>query len=148
MLEGPLMVDTGYWVGLARSADQHHERALAWQAHIDARRLKLLTTDWVLLETFRVLRSRRVRAPIDAVIECIEAIRADPGVEICHVTPEIREAGWRRVVTQREVGYSWEDTTTIEIMRSRRLQHVLAFDHHFQAAKLSPLMRSEPDAYS
>lgn len=148
MMDGPLVADTAYFVALARAADQHHRRAADWQRFVDRRHLRLVTTDWVLLEVFRVLRSERVHAPLDLVIDAIEAIRADPGVEICPVTPELRDAGWARLRKDRGVGYSWEDATTIEIALSRGLEHVLTFDHGFQASGLTPLLRAEPGAYA
>ena len=148
MLLGPLMVDSGYWLALSRGADQHHVRARAWQALVEHHGLRLLTTDWVLLETLRALTSRRLRVPRAQALAVISAIQDDPGVAVLHVSPEVRDEAWRALVASPDRTRSWTDASTFILMRRHGIQHALAYDRHFEDEQLHALLRSEPAAYA
>ena len=121
-------VDTGFWVALLFSRDNHHEEArLLWEEDLGP----LLCTNHVVGETWTFLRRRAGHGKAVAFLDAIQASRR---VVLSYVdeASEAEALRWLRRHDERE--YSFVDATSFAVMRRRRLTEALAFDDEFQAA--------------
>jgi predicted nucleic acid-binding protein len=118
--------DTSFWVARHIASDGRHEVA---------RRLepgrRIVTTEWVLGETWTVVVHRLNHA---AAVSCLEAIRRLPGVVVEPVTPADLKAAWTWLSRHDERRYSFVDALSFRVMQRRRLTEALAFDGDFAAA--------------
>ncbi|MGH8993457.1 MAG: type II toxin-antitoxin system VapC family toxin [Acidimicrobiia bacterium] len=118
--------DTSFWFARHVATDRRHE---------EARRIRpgphVVTTEWVLGETWTLV-NRRVGH--GAARACVEAIRRLPGVDIEPVTIGDLSSAWRWLERHDEREYSFVDAVSFSVMRRRRLTEALAFDGDFTAA--------------
>lgn len=85
-----LFLDTAYAVALANPTDTHHARARKLAEEIRMADARMITTQAVLLEIGNSLSRLRFRV---AGGRLLEALGADPGVEVVELTQELFSAG-------------------------------------------------------
>ncbi|HEU0301951.1 MAG TPA: PIN domain-containing protein [Longimicrobium sp.] len=132
----PLFLDTGFLIALNASDDQHHQRAVDFWRKLD-RTTSLLTTTYIVDEvvTFFNSRGRHAKA-----VEIGTLLMTNRLVELVHVDEDLFRAGWTYFARHSDKRYSLTDCISFELMRSRGLQQVLAFDAHFEQAGFTRLM--------
>ena len=118
--------DTSFWFARHQPADRHHRTARQIEPGP-----KIITTDWVLGETWTLTNRWGDHA---GAVGCLEAIRGLPGVEIEVVTAADLTAAWGWLARHDERPYSFVDAVSFRIMHRRRLTEALAFDGDFSAA--------------
>jgi predicted nucleic acid-binding protein len=118
--------DTSFWVARHVPEDDHHDVA---------RRIepgpRVITTEWVLGETWTVINNWGNHA---RAVRCIEAIRRLPGVEVEPVTATDLKASWTWLGHHDERPYSFVDAVSFRVMQRRRISEALTFDSDFGAA--------------
>lgn len=132
-----LFVDTWGWLVLADSKDPAHARAVSERR----RRLapgRLITTDYVLDETFTRLFSRctfaLARQFSDAVLEAAEPAGL---LQIERITPERFDAAYRLRLRHRDKpGISFTDLTSFVVMKELGIREALTADAHFKQIHL------------
>lgn len=127
-----IFVDTGAWVALEDVKDSHHETALQFKRELLRERTRLITTSYVLDESYTLLlldvgylKTVRFKHAID------EMIRLKLVVAF-HVTPDIEVEAWK--VFERfnqDKQWSFTDCTSKVMMERLGLVEVFTFDHHF-----------------
>jgi predicted nucleic acid-binding protein len=70
-----LFADTFYWVALLNRGDAAHGRATAFPL---GQSVRLLTTEWVLVEVADALSDLRLRRPVVSFIRSLRSTRASP----------------------------------------------------------------------
>lgn len=118
--------DTSFWVARHEPKDRHHDTARG----IDPGP-RILTTEWVLGETWTVINRWGRHG---GAVAYLEAIRGLPGVAIEPVTPADLKAAWVWLSRHDERPYSFVDAVSFRVMQRRRLTEALAFDGDFSAA--------------
>jgi predicted nucleic acid-binding protein len=122
----PRFADTSFWFALHVAADRRHD---------EARRLRpgpsVLTTEWVLGETWTLMNRRINHA---AAVACIAGIRRLRGVTVEPVTDADLKAAWQWLERHDERRYSFVDAISFRVMQRRRITDALAFDGDFAAA--------------
>jgi predicted nucleic acid-binding protein len=123
--------DTSFWFARYNARDRRH---------VDARRIdpgpRVVTTEWVLGETWTLMTRRQSHAAARA---CIESIRRLPGVEVAAVTEADLSASWLWLARHDERPYSFVDAVSFRVMQRRRLTEALTFDGDFAAAGFVPV---------
>jgi predicted nucleic acid-binding protein len=123
--------DTSFWFARYNARDRRHA---------DARRIepgpRVVTTEWVLGETWTLMAQRESHAAARA---CVESIRLLPGVEVAAVTDADLSASWRWLTRHDERPYSFVDAVSFRVMQRRRLTEALTFDSDFAAAGFVPV---------
>ena len=118
--------DTSFWVARAVPEDAHHDAA---------RRIepgpRVVTTEWVLGETWTVVNNWGNHA---RAVRVLEAIRRLPGVEVEPVAPGEIKASWAWLARHDERPYSFVDAVSFQVMHRRRIREALTFDADFAAA--------------
>ena len=131
-----VFADTGYWVALFNPQDQLHQKAITNSMSLG--KVRLLTTEMVLDELLTALSKLPVRP---YAIRGVETVRANPNVEVVPQTSiQFREAFelYKRM-TDKE--WSLTDCASFEIMKVRGITEALAYDHHFEQAGFTALLR-------
>jgi predicted nucleic acid-binding protein len=126
-----VFVDTSAWIALGSQDDQYHQPAVDFFKILDSERARLVTSDFVLCETYTGL-SGTVRPQV------IESFRnwvfssMDKGRLILErVGPGIFDAAWDILMRYYEHGPSYTDCTSIVIAESISADCAFAFDNHF-----------------
>ncbi len=122
-----VFVDTSAILALVNSKDEHHPRAQKGFESLLSRKAGLVTSSYVLLETYALLARRMGLA-------AVQAFRSDfvPLCEVAWVDETVHEAALDLFIERRKRGLSLADTTSFIVMRTRRLDEVFCFDPHFE----------------
>jgi len=122
----PVFIDTSALLGALNARDSCHEEAAALFAALASRRTRLLTTSYVLLETYAlvgrrlgVAQARRFRAEFASLLD------------IVWVDADLHERGldvWLRAGSR---DLSLVDTVSFALLEELGLREALAFDQHF-----------------
>ena len=121
-----VFVDTSALVALLNPADDVHERAAAAFARLRARKAILVTTSYVLVETYALL-GRRLG------IDAVRSFRADfaPLMRVIWVDGTLHDAGLDLLAERRRRQLSLVDAGSFAAMRQGGVDEAFAFDLHF-----------------
>jgi uncharacterized protein len=124
----PVFVDTSALYALLVRSDARHDAARRAFHGLMDREAPLLTTSYVLVETYALL-GRRVGAG------AVRAFRAEfePLLDVVWVDRPLHEAGLDLLAASGDRALSLVDAVSFRAMRDRRLDEALAYDHHFRA---------------
>ena len=122
-------VDTGAFIAVTDRSDQYHRRAVTYFRELLESRHALLTTNFILDETYTRLK-RRLGA--DAARTFGEAINKSDQIEILTIDEEIERRAWEIFVKFRDQDFSYTDCTSFVVMRLKRAKTAFAFDTHFE----------------
>ena len=124
----PVFVDTGGWFAALARRDRDHAAAArflrSWQG-------RLVTTDYVLDETLRLIQTRIDHATAVAFLDSLERSSA---LELVFVTSEDHFDARDLFRSRGDKAWSFTDCTSFAVMKRLRLNEALAFDHHFRQA--------------
>lgn len=126
----PVFVDTSAFIALLVSDDAHHARATRAFEALAASESRLLTSSYVLVETYALL-FRRVG------IRAVRAFRDGftPLLETAWVGAELHERGVERHLRARGRSRpSLVDAVSFELMMERSIDRAFAFDPDFERA--------------
>lgn len=128
-----VFVDTSAILALLVPTDAAHERAARVFDTLRARESVLVTTSYVLVETYALLGRRFGR-------QAVSAFRADfaPLLEVVWVDHDLHERGLD-LHLDRPSGVSLVDAVSFLCIRDRALDEVFAFGSDFQAEGLPVL---------
>jgi uncharacterized protein len=124
-----VLVDTSAFFALQNAGNRREHTATRRAAEqLEADRAVLVTTDYVLDETYTLLRSAMGHA--HAVRFGREIKRG--GIELAQVDPEIQEEAWRTFERYADKDFSFTDCTSFAVMRRAKIRLALTLDHHFR----------------
>jgi predicted nucleic acid-binding protein len=124
-----VLVDTSAFLALQNAGNPREHAATRTAAErLEADRAVLVTTDYVLDETYTLLRSALGHGP--AVHFGRELRRG--GIEVAQVDPEIQEEAWRIFERYADEDFSFTDCTSFAVMRRAKIRLALTLDHHFR----------------
>jgi predicted nucleic acid-binding protein len=129
-----VFLDTSAILALLNPKDEQHGRARRVFDSLRAQEAGLVTTSYVLVETYALIGSRMGLA-------AVRAFRSDwaPLVDVVWVDPETHEAGLDLLVERKRRDLSLVDAVSFVVMRRRGLEHAFAFDPHFEDEHFSLL---------
>jgi len=133
-----VFVDTSGWLAAASARADHHRDAATLYDDLVARRTPFVTTNLVVAE-MHILIVREQGA--DAGCRLLDAVYADPAYTVITATRDLESAATDRWLRPyRDHRFSLTDAVSFEVMRTERIEEVLALDHHFEIAgyKLLP----------
>jgi hypothetical protein len=133
-----VFLDAAYAIALSAPSDQLHARARALAEHLLATGTRLVTTHPVLLEIGNALSKQRYRP---ASIALLDAMEADPTVEILPLTPELYRRALELYRQRSDKQWGLTDCVSFVVMRDRKLNAALTADEHFQQAGFRALLR-------
>lgn len=121
-----VFVDTSAILALINPLDESHEAARKAFEKLQAREAPLLTSSFVLVETYALI-GRRLG------LDAVAAFRRDfaPLLEIVWVGGALHESGLDLLLERRVSDLSLVDAVSFLLMRQRRIDEAFAFDRHF-----------------
>ncbi len=129
-----VFADTSGLLALLNASDQFHARAKRAFANLRARQAPIVSTSYVLVETYALI-GRRLGP------EAIRLFRNGiaPLIDVVWVDEALHEAGLDLLFDRGKRQLSLVDTVSFVTMRRRNLVEAFAFDPHFRQEGFSPV---------
>lgn len=122
-------VDSSAWLALEDVRDQHHADARRGMDLLAADGLSLVTTDYVLVESFTLIR-RWLGYAVSVAFG--RSIRTSAVVQTVRLDESLWQAAWTLFETFPQSNLSFVDCTSAAVMRAQGMQRVFGFDHDFK----------------
>lgn len=121
-----LFIDTSAFYALLDRDDDHHQRAAGAWGKIIETGARLITSNYILVETVALLQSR-------LGIEAVRSFQTEmvPAIHVEYVNADLHRVGISSLISAGKRKLSLVDCVSFEIMRQLGLTHVFAFDAHF-----------------
>jgi uncharacterized protein len=122
-----VFTDTSGLLALLNPEDENHARAKGAFTDLRARRASLVSTSFVLVETYALLGRR-------FGLDAVRNFRSDfaPLIEVVWVDEPLHEAGLDLLLGRRTRRLSLVDAVSFVTMRQRNISEAFAFDPHFE----------------
>jgi uncharacterized protein len=122
-----VLLDTSAILALLNPKDEHHGRSRRVFETLRAQEASLVTTSFVLVESYALI-SRRMG------LAAVRAFRNDlvPLLDVVWVEAGAHEAGLDLLLERKKRDLSLVDAVSFVVMRQQRLEHAFAFDPHFE----------------
>lgn len=138
MARRAVFVDTGAWIGVVTKTDKNHSAANALLADLLQRRSRLVTSEYVLVETYTFLLARLGYNATCSFHERLEQFRAKHFLSVVLITPDLFEATWSTFERfNRDHHWSFTDCSSKVVMEELGLTDAFAFDRHFEQMGLT-----------
>ncbi len=131
MRPSPVFVDTSGWCALQSAHDRYAELAQAIWGTILRDGRPLVTTSFVVGETFTALRSRETFELAWGAVERIRRVRT---LRVDRPSPELEQTAFSILGTYREHRFSFVDAVSFATMNALGIRDSFAFDKHFAIA--------------
>ncbi len=118
-------VDTSGFYAELDGSDPQHPKARDAFARAQREGWQLITTNYVVHESWAVIQARLGWEAVDAWRDRLVVL-----CEIVWITAELHALGEARCRQARQRHLSLTDCTSIELMRRRGIRHAIAFDEH------------------
>ena len=122
-----VFVDTSALIALVVGSDQAHEEAREGFGRLRAERASLVTSSYVLVETYALLQNR---IGLEAVRVFREAFA--PLLDVLRVDEAVHERALDDLLVRAVRKLSLVDATSFALMRAHRVDRAFAFDAHFR----------------
>lgn len=122
-----VFIDTGAFLALADEDDEHHESATLTQAELRKLNAELLTSNFVLSETYTIIRLRVGHSAASSFIKRFDTT----GIKVLHVTESIERSAKAIFLRHNDKDFSFVDCTSFVLIDHHQLDHAFAFDSHF-----------------
>jgi predicted nucleic acid-binding protein len=128
-----LFVNTSIWYAAVDSSDLDNVRAKAVLSEPEP----LVTTDHVLVETWRLIRHRLHRRAADRFWEELRS-----GLAVVEtVGPADLEAAWQMGLSWKDQDFSMVDRTSFAVMLRLGIERAASLDDHFAVFRFGPAKR-------
>ena len=129
-----IFADTSGFLALFSAADENHARAARVFEQLRKGQAPLLTTSYVVLETYSLLGRR-------FGLEAVKMFRDGfaPLVEVIWVDDALHNSGLDLLLKTRKRSLSLTDSVSFVVMNQNGLSEAFAFDHHFEQEGFSLL---------
>lgn len=129
-----IFIDTSYFLALVNGRDKYHQAAKDIAAQVTP---PFITSDAVLFELGNALSKPPHRM---LGIHALRQIRADAGIEIVHIEPELFAQTIAFYQSRPDKAWGLTDCSSFVIMQQRGLQEALTADTHFEQAGFKRLL--------
>ena len=124
-----VFVDTGAFIALTDADDQNHKDAVVFYRNAREKKIRFITTNFVVCETMNYLGARISH---DIAVHFRENLKKSGFIEILTVTPLDEERAFNIFKRYADKDFSFTDCTSFSIMSSLKLKTAFAFDKHFE----------------
>lgn len=127
-----IFVDSGAWYALIDAGDPNHRAAATfWQRLMGGVHGRLVTSDYVMAETYNLLQRREGAEPVKELSRLLKETRS---VELLWVGPDDHERGLALLLDRRDKPWSFTDCTSFVVMEALGIRDAFAFDRNFVQA--------------
>ena len=112
--------------------DEHHKKANEIAQYLTEQTRKSgITTDYILDETYTILRER---AGHKLAVQFGEEIRQGSRMKIIYLNKELLDKAWYIFKKYKDKDFSFTDCTSFAVMQHYQITQAFTFDKHFQQA--------------
>jgi hypothetical protein len=133
-----IFVDTSAFLAIENRHDNHHTEALRFKDLCLKTGSKLITSDYVLDESYTIIR---LKAGHHIAVQFGEALRASRLLHVEYLTPDMIEQAWTVFKKYKDHDFSFTDCTSFVLMERLKIRNAFTFDAHF---KVYPGIISKP----
>jgi predicted nucleic acid-binding protein len=133
-----VFLDTSFAIALSSITDQNHVRAIQLANQIEANKIRLVTTQGILLEIGNALSKQRYRK---AAIQLLESLETDPSVEVVLLPNSLYKSAFNLFKQRADKEWGLVDCISFIVMQDRGITDALTADAHFQQAGFQALLR-------
>lgn len=129
-----VFVDTGGWLSLILENDQRHEPAVAYFEKLRHKKMPLITSDYVLAETYTRLRAE---AALEVTVTARELFAEAQRLNLLHlewVNQKIAKTAWGLFI--KHEGLSFTGATSLAICQKLGIIEIFAWGEHFNSSEL------------
>jgi len=127
-----LFVDTWGWCASANPKEaQHQQVKQIMETQLDSGN-HLITTNFVLDETYTLVRFRVHHQASVGLHQKIERLIFGKLLKVIHITSELEQAAWRIFDRYSDKDFSFTDCTSFVVIQLLELIQALTNDHHFE----------------
>ena len=126
-----IFVDTGAWIGLTVSRDQTHASAAAYAADVAKRRLPLVTTNYVLSESYTRIRYDDGHSKALAFDVLIREMIRRRQLAVAWITPAVHELALETFRKYSDQEFSVVDCASFVVAKKKKIREVFGFDRDF-----------------
>ena len=121
-------MDTSAVLALLNPRDRAHSRAASAFARLRERRSRLVTSSFVLVETYALLNHR-------LGLDAVRAFRDDfaPLLEVVWVAEDLHNRGLDLLLERRRRKLSLVDAVSFIVLNESRIEEAFAYDRQFEA---------------
>jgi predicted nucleic acid-binding protein len=123
-----VFIDTGSWVAIADRNDQYSKEASQLYTDLILKREQLITSDFVLVETFNLLTQT---IGSKATISFGNKLKAILFLKVAPVTSTDWEKAWKILEKYSDKNFSFTDCTSFALMERLKIKTAFTFDAHF-----------------
>jgi len=134
-----LFVDTWGWCTVSNPKETQHQQVREIMETLPESGKRLITTNFVLDETYTLVRFRVHHQAAVELHQRIERLIIGKLLKVIHITPEIEQPAWRIFERYSDKDFSFTDCTSFVVMQSLKLTQALTDDHHFEQMGLQIL---------
>ncbi len=133
-----IFVDSFGWISLINKSDNYHQLSANLMKDLLKHQSKLITTDYILIETINALSKVQFR---QAVIEFVNRIESSQSVTIIKITDKIYRSAWELYKQRTDKEWGITDCTCFEVMEMFNLKKAFTKDRHFEQAGFNILLK-------
>jgi uncharacterized protein len=127
-----ILADTGAWYALTDNRGRQHSRAVTLFARLTRGEFgRILATDYVLDETFTLLRMRLGLHPVRSLRDLIAA---SSSLQIVRVSDRDFDHALELMLAHDDQRWSLTDCTSFVLMRELEVRNAFTFDRNFSEA--------------
>ncbi|MEK6651319.1 MAG: PIN domain-containing protein [Nitrospirota bacterium] len=123
-----VFIDTSAWIAIADSNDQYSSEAGQLYTDLILRREPLVTSDFVLVETYNLLLKTTGNK---ASINFSNKLKAIPFLRVVSITQHDWDRAWRIIEKYNDKDFSFTDCTSFALMERLKIRSAFTFDAHF-----------------
>ena len=137
-MKNSTFVDTVAWLALVNKSEDLHDSARTVRDQLIQQKVKLITTDFVVVEIANSL----ARLPLRGVArKLIDFIRTSDTVELVTITPEFFEKAYQLYCARDDKEWGLTDCTSFAVMQKMRMNRAFTADRHFEQAGFTVLLK-------
>jgi predicted nucleic acid-binding protein len=129
-----IFADAFFFIALLNEADAHHADAIHFMVN---NRARLLTTDYVLVETCDAVAETKQRKKLESFVRFL---LAPASIEVIQGDRSLFLAGLDFLSRRLDKQWSLTDCISFVVMKQRGITEALTHDHHFKQAGFRVLL--------
>jgi len=124
-----VFVDTSAFIALLDPRDDCHAQAVHVEQSLSGQAARLVTTNFVLDETYTGLRGKIQHS---AILRFRDSVRQSQRLKVVRITEAVEDQAWEIFARYDDKDFSFTDCTSFAVMRQLGITTALTFDDHFE----------------
>jgi len=132
-----VFVDTSAFIALLDPRDDCHDHAVHIEQALSSQTAQLVTTNFVLDETYTGLRGKIQHS---AILRFRDSVRQSQRLKVVRITEALEDQAWEIFARYDDKDFSFTDCTSFAVMQQLGITTAFAFDEHFGQFGFTPVL--------